>query len=117
MPPLSSTHFSAAPKGAAEKTLDAHPSARSCHCYRVLARRHGAGDAFPAWPAKCNGLFPGRTYRAVVGAGVLDCRHGNFDAYDHRDSGPFLRRGTEVSFIFVLVSYFGRADMICALSR
>src|SRR5258708_541226 len=116
VPPLCWTRFYAAPKGAAEKTLDLCSSDLSCHCYRVLARRHGAGDAFPAWPAKCNGLFPGRTYRAVVGAGVLDCRHGNFDAYDHRDSGHFLRREPDVPSISVLLSYLAPADRLSASS-
>src|SRR5438552_11458628 len=38
----------------AEKILDAHPSARPCHCHCLFARRYRAGDAFPPRPAKRN---------------------------------------------------------------
>src|SRR5260370_4127585 len=90
--PLSSTHFSERPNRAAEKTLDAHPSAGPGDCHCLPARRHRAGNALPPRPAKRHGLFSGRPHRALVGPCLLHRGHGNVHAHNHRRSGHFLRR-------------------------
>ena len=101
----------------AEKILDAHPSARPCHCHCLFARRYRAGDAFPPRPAKRHGLFSGRPHRAVVGAGVFDRRNGNLHPHDHRHAGHRLRRKSHLSSAGLRLPDRPRAHRIAAVAR
>ena len=47
---------------------------------------------FPAWPAKSARLLSRRPHGAMVGAGLLDRRDGDFHTHDHRHARDCLRR-------------------------
>src|SRR6266849_5123993 len=102
---------------AAETTIHAHPSARPCHCRRLPVRCDRAGDAFPPWPAKCQRLFSGRPHRAMVGAGVFDCRHGNLNTYHHRDAGDCLWRKPYLPSTSLRLSDWARGHRLVVASR
>src|SRR6267154_342592 len=96
---------------------DADSSSRSGDCGDVPAGGDGARNAFPAAVAGCSRLFLGWADGALVGAGVFDCGHGDFDADDHWDAGDFLWRESNISATSPGVFNWPSTDCVVALAR
>src|SRR6266481_3574138 len=85
-----------AARRATESKTHAHPSSGPGNRHCLPVGRDGAGRLLPRKTAGRARLFSGWTNRAVVGAGVFDRSHGDFDTHDYRDAGARVLRQHDV---------------------